>query len=352
MKTLHFVLGSLVLAGTAFGFDGATIRVEPESLPKALYRAEPGKPEVAVDARVEASAIEPIGDGKFVLVAHDKASELYLVETATGRIIGPPVTSEALPATSAAGPKWEAMARDAQGNYYAMGSHSGKDDSEKSQRSHLVRFRFKAEPAPGEAPVVDPASVVKFDAAGGLATALGLDKGDVAKLKVEGLAVRQLGGKTEVVVGLREPSDLVRVFAAEIQDSQGPGSPLNFQRLFAFDAGKRDGVPAALTSLEYLPNLGGFAILTATEDSDNAFHGNTLWFLPNAAIPRTGLARPERCLDFEVAMKAEGLAELPTSGPKNVARLVVAFDNDAKTTHMPSRIQVLRLTRRSTDLDD
>ncbi len=122
-----------------------------------------------------------------------------------------------------------------------------------------------------------------------------------------------------------------------------------FEKLFAFDAGHREGVPATLTSLLYLPDWRGFFIVTATEDKDNAFHGNTLWFLRDDAIPKTGLARPERAHDFEVAMKAEGLADLPQAdkGTSNTtARLVVVFDNDAKTTHMPSRLQTLRISRR------
>ncbi len=89
--------------------------------------------------------------------------------------------------------------------------------------------------------------------------------------------------------------------------------------------------------------------MTATEDKDNAFHGNTLWFLRDDAIPKVGLASPEHVHDFEVAMKAEGLADLPHPGKgifNTTARLVVVFDNDAKATHMPSRIQTFRVSRR------
>jgi hypothetical protein len=90
--------------------------------------------------------------------------------------------------------------------------------------------------------------------------------------------------------------------------------------------------------LLYLPDWRGFFIVTATEDKDNAFHGNTLWFLRDDQIPATGLARPERAYDFEVAMKAEGLADLPGAGKgffNTTARLVVVFDNDAKWTSNP-----------------
>ena len=333
-----------------------TIRVEAEGQPVPLHRPGAGASgPIQVDAKIEASAVEPIGDGKFVLIAHDKASEFYVVETATGRIVGEPVTSDALPATSASGPKFEGMARDSKGNFYAIGSHSGKTDDERGQRAHLVRFRFQSDLKPGEVPKIDPASVRRFEAAAPLKAALARESSEVEKLKIEGLAIRELPavngkpGRSEVVVGLREPSDLVRVFAAEIRDDQPAGSSLAFEKLFAFDAGLREGVPATLTSLLYLPDWRGFFVLTATEDKDNAFHGNTIWFLRDDQIPRTGLARPDRAYDFEVAMKAEGLADLPQPGKgifNTTARLVVAFDNDAKSTHIPSRVQTLRLSRR------
>ena len=344
-----FALGSMTA-------HADTIRVEAEGLPVPLHRSGASASEpIQVDARIEASAVEPIGDGKFVLIAHDKASEFYVVETATGKIVGEPVTSEALPQTTAAGPKFEGMARDSKGNFYAIGSHSGKTDEERGQRAHLVRFRFQNDLKPGEVPRIDTASVVKYEAAGSLKSALAKESSEVDKLKIEGLAVRKRPAangqpaRFEVVVGLREPSDLVRVFAAEIKDDQPAGSSLTFEKLFAFDAGQREGVTATLTSLLYVPDWRGFFILTATEDKDNAFHGNTLWFLRDDEIPTTGLARPARAHDFEVAMKAEGLADLPQPGRQifnTTARLLVAFDNDAKATHMPSRIQVLRISRR------
>ena len=348
------VLGLMSIAGPVVASD--KIRVGAEGLPSPLHRAggSPSEP-IQVDVRIEASAVEPIGDGKYVLIAHDKAAEFYVVEVATGRIVGPAVTSDALPATTASGPKFEGMARDSKGNFYAMGSHSGKTDDERGQRAHLVKFRFKAEPKAGEVPEIDPASVVKFEAWASLKSALAKESSEVDKLKIEGLAIREtpaLAGRAarmEVVVGLREPGDAVRVFSAEIKDDQAAGSMLSFSKLFSFDAGSREGVSSNLTSLLYLPEWRGFFVVTATEDKDNAFHGNTLWFLADDAIPKAGLASPDRVHDFEVAMKAEGLANLPTTNPegsRTSARLVVVFDNDAKSTHMPSRIQSLQLFRR------
>ena len=327
---------------------GDPIKVEAESLPLPLHRegASPADP-IQIDAKVEASAVEPIGDGKYVLVSHDKASEFYVVETATGRLVGPAVTSPALPQTSASGPKFEGMARDSKGNFYAVGSHSGKTDEERSQRAHLVRYRFQTL-VPGQAPTIDPASVVKFDAWASLKSALAAESNEVAKLKIEGLAIKEVPSqkKTEVYIGLREPSDLVRVFVADLADNATAGTSLSFRMLFAFDAGTSEGVQATLTSLLYVPAWEGFFVLTATEDKDNAFHGNTLWFVPESSIPSTGVAKAQRVHNFEVAMKAEGLADLPVVSPsKTSLRLFVAFDNDAKSTHMPSRVQTFRLSR-------
>ena len=48
-------------------------------------------------------------------------------------------------------------------------------------------------------------------------------------------------------------------------------------------------------------------------------------------------------------MKAEGIADLPRPGRMifpTKARLVVVFDNDGKSTHMPGRVQTLRVFRR------
>jgi hypothetical protein len=80
-------LGLLTIGVATASAD--TIKVEAEGLPVPLHRlgASPSEP-IQVDAKVEASAVEPIGDGKYVLIAHDKASELYVVETATGKIVG------------------------------------------------------------------------------------------------------------------------------------------------------------------------------------------------------------------------------------------------------------------------
>jgi hypothetical protein len=310
-------------------------RLEAATLPVPLLEA--GKTNVVI----EASGVEPIGDGKRFLVAHDKATPLYVVDATTGAILGAPITSPRFPETSKIGPKWEGMALDGQGCYYVIGAHSGKTDEERAAKSHLLRFRLKD----SDAPAIDDASVVRFEIARSLVGALkaaGLDDEAVAKRKIEGLAIREKSGRRELAIGLREPGDKVRAFVADVTD-KADGAELELKPLFAFDAGTREGVPAQLTTLEYVPALGGFLVATATEDKDNAFHGNTLWFVADG---QSDTARKVGV--FEVAMKAEGLAVLGVSeGPngRTDVRLLITFDNDPHTTKIPSRFQTLTLVR-------
>ena len=102
------------------------LRLESASLPVPLLLD--GK----LDRVIEASAVEPIGDGRRLLVAHDKHPALFFVETATARVLGGPITSPRFPAPSSlGGPKWEGMARDSEGNFYLIGAHVGKTDEER-----------------------------------------------------------------------------------------------------------------------------------------------------------------------------------------------------------------------------
>ena len=90
---------ALGLAGTGAHADKpaattpgeAALHLESVTLPAPLL--ENGKSNVVI----EASAVEPIGDGRRLLVAHDKNPALFIVETATGRILGDPITSPRFP---------------------------------------------------------------------------------------------------------------------------------------------------------------------------------------------------------------------------------------------------------------
>ena len=333
------VLGLVALLATASRAD--EFRLESATLPAPLV--ENGKPNVVI----EASGALPIGDGRRFLVAHDKAPALHVVDLATGRLAGPPIASPKLPPLTATGPKWEGMAQDTEGNIYLIGSHSGKTDAERATRSTLLRFRLNDQN--GDAPTIDDASVVRFEIARALETALKaqeLDAEKVAKRKIEGLAVREskaANGSTrrELLIGLREPGDKVRAYTADISTAS-PDADLALKPAFAFAADAREGVESQLTSMEYVPALGGLLVITASEDTDNVFHGNSLYFVADGATDRA-----EKIATFEVAMKAEGLAVLGVENRtgRTAVKLLITYDNDPHATKIPSRFQTVTLVR-------
>jgi hypothetical protein len=341
------------------------ISVQPVTFPAPFFDATvPGEKSPRLDTVLEASGVEPIGDGSLLLVAHDKKVPLRVIETMTGRQVGPLLSSDRFPPETPKSSKWEGMAHDSDGNYYLVGSHSGKTDGEREEHAKLIRFHLKTEPSttgiPGKV-TIDDSSVISWRLAGPLVQVLqseGLGLQPVSQRKIEGLAVREHpagpDGKTrrELVIGLRQPDDLVRAFATDITTVPAADAELPLTRIFAFDAGEREGVHCQLTSMEYLPAWKGFLVVTATEDDDNAFHGNTLWFVPDERIA-AGNGSPiqaDKVWTFEVAMKAEGLCILPPAvglGEPGTVRLLITYDNDPHTTHIPSRFQVVNLVRRS-----
>jgi len=318
-------------------------RLEAVTLPRPLLDG------AATNLEIEASGVEPIGDGTRFLVAHDKTAPLYVVDLATGRISGAPLTSAKFPAPTPTGPKWEGMTRDSAGNYYVIGAHNGKTDAERATKSVLLRFRLKD--ADGDRPAIDDASVVRLDIARSFPAVLksiGLDDARLAKRKIEGLAVREAKGANgatrtrELYIGLREPGDRVRSFKADLSADPSPDAELELKPGFSFEAEPREGVSSNLTSMEYVAALGGFLVVTATEDTGNAFHGNTLWFVADGT---DGAAR--KVAVFEVAMKCEGLAVLGVEGDarRTAVKLLITFDNDPHATKIPSRFQTATLVR-------
>jgi hypothetical protein len=315
-------------------------RLESVTLPAPLL--DEGK----VDTVIEASGVEPIGDGHRLLVAHDKDPALYILETASGRILGAPINSPHFPKKNDAGPKWEGMARDSEGNFYLIGAHNGKTAEERATKSVLIRFRLND----GDSPAIDDASITTWHVARGLEAALksdGLSPEEVAARKVEGLTIREQktqGGQArrELFIGLREPKDKIHVFAADISTSPSPDAELELKPAFSFPADRREGEASELTSLEYVPALGGFLVVTASEDAANVFHGNTLWYVADGET-----SRANKVATFEVAMKAEGLAVLGAekNGPRTAVKLLITYDNDPHATHIPSRFQTLTLVR-------
>jgi hypothetical protein len=328
---------ALLFAPTTTAFADE-FRLEAASVPAPFLNN--GK----TDTVIEASGVEPIGDGRTFLVAHDKLPALHVVDAATGRLLGAPITSARFPEPSMIGPKWEGMALDSDGNYYLIGAHVGKTDEERTAKSYLFRFRLKTGTP---APEIDDASVVRWNIARSLENVMraeGLSPEQVGKRKIEGLAIRARTvdgtNRRDLVIGLRDPGDRVRTYAADITANPSPDAELELKPLFSFEAEPREGVPSQLTSLEYVSALGGFLVVTATEDADNVFHGNTLWFVPDGS---TGQA--QKIHVFGVAMKAEGLAVLgaTTEPGKTSVKLLITYDNDPHATKIPSRFQTATL---------
>jgi hypothetical protein len=185
--------------------------------------------------------------------------------------------------------------------------------------------------------VIEPSGVAPLEAA---QRAQGLDAAQVAERKIEGLAIREGGGRRELVFGLREPDDKVPAFAADITDAPSPDAALELRPLFAFDAGRREGFATQLTSLEYVPAMGGFLVLTTAVGADKKSHGNTLWLVAN------GERRQAReYATFEAGMTAAGLAVLGVkqAGRRTEIKLVITYDNDPHATRIPSRFQTAML---------
>ena len=78
------------------------IAVEPVTFPAPFFEApRPGETAYRLDNVLEASGVEPIGDGRLLLVAHDKKVPLRVIETATGRQVGPLLTCDEVPGRDA-----------------------------------------------------------------------------------------------------------------------------------------------------------------------------------------------------------------------------------------------------------
>ena len=174
-----------------------------------------------MDVVIEPSGVAPLGDGRRVLVAHDKAAPTLCRRRRHGRGRTAPLGSPKFSPKIATGPKWEGMARDSEGNYYLVDSHSGKSDEERAACSAVVRFRLRE----GRPPAIDDASVVRWDIARPLEAALRaqrLDEKRVAEQKIGGLAIREVGGRRQLVIGVTQPDDKVRAFAADITAAPSP----------------------------------------------------------------------------------------------------------------------------------
>jgi hypothetical protein len=324
---------------------GDEIQVEKASTRRPILTAQPTAGHDGVDRKIEASAIEPIGDGSLLLVADDKTPGLVVVDAETGFRKGEPLS---LGDFGPIAPKWEGMAHD-EPWYYVVGSHSGKLAEERKAHAKLVRFRFLSV----DPPTIDTSSITSFNLAESLGEVEGLrlsgDTTEDDRVKIEGLTIRPTKDGRELVIGLRKPNDTIRVYAAMLPENSGKDSSLKLRKLFAFADAPVGEVRRELGSLEYSPEWKGFFILTLCEDEANHFDENVLWFLPDSAIPPEGLAKPTKVWTFARGFKCEGVAVLPRriADQPDSLRLILSFDNDSAKTKMPSMIQTLTLSRKA-----
>ena len=355
MSVMSSAFTFVLISSSASAFAGDFV-VEKSGPPIPVLTAASSK----VDGVIEASAIASIGDGSLVLIAHDKTTEMFVAEAATGQIVGKPLTTPKFPNGAKIPPKWEGLTTDRAGNVYVIGTHGGKTDEERPSRSFLFKLRLIGG-TQGSPVAIDETSVTRFRIEESLKKTLSetvKEKKAVDKRKIEGLAIRELpasrnqAASTVLAVGLREPGDLVRVLAADITNTPADKDALSLRPLFQFDAGQREGVQSQLTSLEYVPEWQGFVVATATEDDQNIFHGNTLWFISDAQIAAGTTVKPQVIDVFEPAMKVEGITVIPVQEAQrantnpNTVRFALSFDNDPHTTHIPSRLLHVVITKR------
>lgn len=233
-----------------------------------------------------------------------------------------------------------------------------------------MRFRLRDD-AGGTSLIIDPASIVEWDISDGLAAVGYYRDPRKNEVNIEGLTVRTLrdplGHPTsrELVIGLREPHNPIRVYAADITARPTPNAKLALKPLFTFDAGERAGIRSQLSSIDYMPEWNGFLILTSTEDKNNRFHGNTLWFLSNEKISASRPAelppdklkladlrpvQPQKVWVFGLDGQAEGVCVLSEEAAsrgnrERRARLAFVYDNDTAKTGDPGWLQFLTLLR-------
>jgi hypothetical protein len=360
-------LGLMVLL-SALAVRAQEVQVEVAQPPVRFLTADTG----SEDKRIEPSGVEPIGDGNLLLVADDKNESLIVVEAATGR-----VKQSLSLSTFENRPKWEALARDDEGAYYIIGSHFVEDPAEEGAQkkltdvSRLFRFRLRSDVAGGTSFVIDSESSIEWDITDALAVEGYHRDPRKNEVNIEGLTVRTLrdpaGHVTlrELVIGLREPHNPIRVYAANITELPAPNAKLALSPLFRFHAGRREGILSQLSSIDYLPAWNGFFILTSTEDKSNHYHGNTIWFLSDEKIAASRpaqvqpdklkladlrLVEPQKVWVFGLEGKAEGLCvlseEAASSGSQaRRARLALVYDNDTEKTGNPGSLQFVTLLR-------
>lgn len=328
---------------------------------------------VIKDKNPEPSGVEAIGSGKYLLIADDKDLEendkgtglaLKIVEASSGKVVKTLVETFAAEKRN---PKWEALAKDTEGNYYVVGQHSEDRNAsfEKlAAKSRLFRFRLSNEWETDPMNfAIDAASVIELNIKDSFTKDLNIynESPVLNKVKIEGLAVSGRGCKKKLFIGLRDDpltQDITRIYSGDLPVLETSSErKITLTPLFKFDAGTPTLIAGTiehfkLSSLEYAENLKGFFILTSTEnDQTNKFFGNALWFVGDETITAAPTDETDKfkkvsiknILEFAPAMKAEGFALLPFADGKKM-RAAIVFDNDWSKTKITGALEIFEIT--------
>ena len=97
------------------------------------------------DLVIEPSGVAPLGDGRRVLVADDKAGVLYVVDVCHRRTVGARLGSSKLPPATGAGPNWEGMASRLGGELLSGRlAAPARVTRSRAASSMVVRFRLRS----------------------------------------------------------------------------------------------------------------------------------------------------------------------------------------------------------------
>lgn len=131
----------------------------------------------------------------------------------------------------------------------------------------------------------------------------------------------------------------MRIYSAEIPTEINQPVNLTLKQYFSFNAGKTsDNIQFKLSSLEYVPEIKGFIVLTSSETTaadgkTPIFHGNAMWLIKDEQIETAQIENGFKSIgavkiaEFQKDYKAEGICALPSDN-SNKFKFAIVFDND------------------------
>lgn len=308
-----------------------------------------------INEQIEPSGIIGIDDkGEYFLVIDDKSGDGSGEELENIKIVkqNGEIVDKLRLAAAGKKPKWEGLAKDGE-DFYVIGSHAGKDADQIKKRSSLYQFRlekttdgkFKIAENENKPIKIDiTESLKKIEVNGSKIYDENPSTNTLQKAKIEGLAIKNIAGKKNLIIGLREPESLVRLYSAELPAQVTENAKLTLIPYFSFNAGKTsDGEQFKLSSIEYVAEMKGFIVLASSEttkvvpntDGLPIFHGNGIWFISDKKIAKAKIVEGFKFIEttkiseFQKENKSEGICALPNNHPKKF-KFAIVYDNDTK----------------------